>query len=463
VQSPQRPSLGQRFAVVRDAFVDVLTGRGGPNDRTQRLQGQGVLITHAQALAYYEASGLIQNAVDRPAEAAVREWHTIKMPEGHEELGRLLQNRTDELEFRGSKHGGDGKLLELLKFSRINQNGSLIFAGVSGNESLGQGDKHLENEIESGARVEFLNVIQDIDQAAIDVPNNNQYFRKNYNKPRIRIAAIEPHESRYRWLVSGFSGRTMRGISVIQNVLDGVRALDSSLNSAARVVQALSLNIFSSDELAGLTPEKRYEFLLLFKNTIETEGTIALAKDETFQRLMFSVTGLREIFDYMQEFVAGLGRIPKSVIFGKSFGVVSAGEFDLISFAAEVRSSIQETRVRPVCEWLYNLLLREKEGTIAEYLRANKLTPEIDYEIKFPPIFRLDPDSESKVRLTNAQADQLDTAMGKADAQEARNLDPRYDELETEDNDLFGDLDFAAKELERQKAELERLRVSGQD
>ena len=411
--------------VVHDAMIDPLTGRGGENEKAYAAEGHFNRIPYARAMAYYTASWFIQNAVDRPARDAVRESITIECKDP--EFSRLVINRLDELKAR--------EVLEkLLRYQRINSRGSMILAVAEEDTNLNGDVSHQTKDIGSPRKLCKLNVTEDGDRIHVTVPNRFDITKTNYNEPEIRHYGAVIHPSRYRWIVESFNTELLQGISVVQRVIDAAKVLDSSITSSGRIMANLGNYVVNSDELTNLSPEQRIAWLHLFKRMIDTDGVIAMGNQsqEIVSKIQTTLSGIGEAFDFIQEVSAGSSGVPKAVAFGRAFGVVSAGDFDQLNYAAQVKSEIQEKHLRPVLYWLIDLLCKETQGSVYKYIQSKGGIP--DWELEFNDIFKIDPNTEADIRVKHAQADQLDYTMGKATAEELRDLDDRYSELVAPDD-----------------------------
>lgn len=413
-----------QVAIVHDSFIDPVTGRGGVNDKAYAAQGHFTQIPYLTALAYYKASWFIQNVVDRPARDAVREWFTVKCDDP--EFSRRVINRLDELNAR--------EVLEkLLHYQRLNSRGSMILAVAEESNNLNGDVSHQSKPLDRPHRICKLNVTQNGDSIHITIPNKYDVTKADYNEAEIRHYGAIVHRSRYRWICDGFDSDSMYGMSVVQRVIDTAKVLDSATTSSGRIMQNLSNYVVNSSDLVGMNNTDRLDWLTLFKRAIDTDGVIALSPDESISKITASLSGIGEAYDFIQELSAGSSAVPKAVVFGRAFGVVSAGDFDQLNYAAQVKAEIQEKHLRPVLYWLIDLLCKEEQGEVGRYVSGKGGAP--DWEIEFNDIFKIDPATEAQIRLSNAQADQIDSTIGKATSDELREKDPRYTELVEDEED----------------------------
>jgi phage-related protein (TIGR01555 family) len=393
-----------------DALIDPLTSRGSTTDRTQRLVGKTVINSNTKNLSYYIANGFVQNIIEIPAEDATREWITIETNLDAESedvnFSKMIEDRMTEL-------GIQSKIFNLIRYARLYAKGSFLYYAVKAHQS--QQDNILAEPIpEEIQSIEFIK-------------NTSDPTKKDYNEIKFTMAGWEIHPSRISWLVNSFIPEMLTGISIVQTIQDAIIAQDNGLWSTATMLNAMALNIFKSDEIADLSPTQKGELLAKIKHLMITLSAIALKNDESMEQLTLNVTGMKEIFDFIFENLAGLSRIPKIILLGKAHGVVGAGQFDTLNHYANI-SRFQENKLRPILEKIIDLIVKEQNGEIYQELNGNIEDLEVTFD--FNSLWILDPISQADTDLKKSQRDQIDITVGKTSPEEARQLDPRYAGLE---------------------------------
>jgi len=406
-----------------DGLIDPLTTRGSAEDRTQRLRGTNIIIQNSTALNKYIANGFVQNIIEIPAEDATREWITIttNMDGDQSDLDfpKMIQDRMKDLSIQE-------KIFNFIRYSRMYAKGSFLYYAVKANQ-VQEGEILSEPMPEEIKTIEFINVIDDSDRVTLTNLNMSNPLKKDYNKIKFSIDAKEIHPSRLSWLVNSFIPSETTGISIVQTINDAIVAQDSGLWSSATVLQSMALNIFKSDEIADLSPTQKADLLAKIKHLMITFSSIALKNEEAFEQLTLTMTGMKEIFDFIFENLSGLSRIPKNILLGKAHGVVTAGEYDTLNHYANV-SRFQENKLRPILEKIIDLIIREQNGEIYAALGGN--ADELETEFTFNNLWKLDPVADADRELKFSQRDQIDVTIGKTSPQELRSLDPRYKDLE---------------------------------
>ena len=405
-----------------DTLTDPDTNRGSNTlDRTQRLTGVKRFRSSREYRNLYECNGFIQNIVDQPAEDAVREWITIKTNRDEDlDISRMIENRLTELGVRE-------KMEELIKCSRMYSRGGMLYYGALAGQA--QTDEQLAKEfpIDTLSEIDYINVIDDMDKVSFRNKNTTDPTKKEYNEIEFSIHGRVVHPSRVSWLVNGFNYQNLDGMSIVGTIYDAIVAQDNALWSVSSLVGDMATKIFKSDLIANLSPEKQGELLAKLKHLMNTQSALTLTTKEDFNKLIYNVTGVKELFDFIFDNLSGVSRIPKNILLGKAHGVVTAGEYDTINYYAQVAKE-QENKHRTIIEKIINMIIHEQKGDIWAELNGN--VKDLDWDFKFNPLWKLDPASQATVDLNGAQRDQIDFNIGKAGPEELRQLDKRYEGLE---------------------------------
>lgn len=429
-----------------DAMTDRISGRGTNADRLSTLRPQPMSSHAADSRGWYRSNGFIQNIVDAPAEDATREWISIRTnrdldnPEtGTSGLGinRLIENRMAELDVQS-------KLADLVRFSRMYAYGGFMFIGV--NAEVPQETHLLKDSIPDDFKIEFLNVCGP-ERVSVYQSHASPLSRK-FHKLTYAIDGFTINEERIIHLVNSWLPEEQSGISVIDTIMDAVRAQDTALWSVSSIIYNLAVWIFKSDAVSAMTPGKIAEFVSTVKSVLTTQSALALTDKESFERVGGSqaFTGVKELFDYIFENLAGLARMPKSRLMGQSQGVITAGQYDLLSYYDSI-AKLQEIKLRPIIEYLISLIVKEKEGDIFNMLGGS--IESLDWEFDFNPLWKLGPVEQADIELKQAQRDQAHIAVGVVSPSEIKNI--RYAELESYPAWESTPVDFTDPKIESQE------------
>lgn len=402
-----------------DSLVNYGTGRGTSRDKLEGLRPHVRYISPDEARSWYAANGFIQNIIDEPAEDAVREWIEIRTNRDADlNISRLIINRLDELNARE-------KLKELVRYSRLYAEGGFLYAGI--NATVPQTELVLATPRPAELnRIEFLNVFGP-DKVSI-VDNAVTPLSVDYHAKKYYIQGVSVHESRLKHLVRKYIHEYRMGISVVETILDAVKGQDTALWSVTSLIEEMAVWVFKSPEVKDMAPQKLAELISQMRSVLSTQSKIAIAEDEDIQRISGTDAGkgfLKELFDFIFENLSGMAHMPKSRLMGQSQGVITAGQYDLLSYYEKV-SKFQENELRPILYWLIDMVISEREGAVYKALSGN--IAGLDWELDFKPLWKLAPDEQAKVELAQAQADQIYETTGVLTPSEIKTN--RFGELE---------------------------------
>jgi phage-related protein (TIGR01555 family) len=397
------------FSTRNDGFIEKGTGRGSSTDKVSRISPSASSMTPSEARRWYLSNGFIQTIIDAPAEDAMREWIEIRTnrdednPEtGAEGLGiaRLIENRLADLEVRK-------KLTDLIRASRLYSDGGFLFFGIKAKNP--QDDEALGKPMPADIlRLDYLNVISPEYVNIID--ESYSPLSKLYHRKTFQVQGVNVHSDRMAWMSHSYIPEERRGISVVETIIDAVLAQDTALWSVNHLVFEMAAKIFKSPKVSALSPDKLAEFVAKLKATLSTHSAVALDEGEEFSRIQTGqITGIKEIFDYIFENLSGFARIPKSRLMGQSQGVITAGQFDLLSYYDSI-AKFQELEVRPILEKIITLVVKEKEGEVFRALGGN--IDALDWDFDFNPLWKIGPVEKADIELKQAQRDQIYVTTG---------------------------------------------------
>lgn len=422
----------------KDAMQNVLTKRGTARDKQMYNAPAWQRITNAEARDWEDANGFIANIVGAPAEDATREWITITTNADEQyNLSRMITNRLEEL-------GLQAKIAELVRFMRLYNNGGFLYFGIDSKQILNA--KNFKKSIPVKInKIDFINVF-DSEHVTIENLSRNPLSR-NFNEQKFIINDNEIHNSRIEWMVNGYDYRRKSGRSVVSVVLDAIQAQDTALASITDMLDELSVKVWKSSQVDSASSSKILEFLQLMQTSLNTQSTVALAGDESLERLSSLQTqGLKDIFDFILEVLAGVSRVPKSRLMGQSQGVISAGQYDLVSYYDNI-AKFQELKLRPVIEKTIDLILRER---VSEIGKLDLDFHSLDWSFDFNSLWKLTRKEQAETELTESKADTNYFNIGVLTQSEIRTK--RFEDLE----------EFSAFETAPNFAELPNMLVENE-
>ncbi len=438
-RSGVRPARRNKLAERADAFFNTRTGRGSSRDKTQLVRpGLQTIINSAEAREWYKTNGFVQAIIDAPAEDSTREWidMSTNFDETNEETGeegknisRIIMNRLDELKAKKSTR-------KLVRNSGIYNQGGFMFIGTK--ENAPSTEKNLQNPIKDLKKVEFLNVFGP--EFGHAQANDLTVTSPRFGRPTMFTlgsgapGSTDVHESRVVWLVRKFEEQDNFGISTIQTILDAILAQDTALWSSTHLATEMAIKVLKSPEVRNMKKNDIASTIEGMTNQMSTQAMILLRDDEEFDKKTFSMSGMKELFDFIFENLSGMSQVPKSRIMGNSQGVITAGQYDTINYYENVRR-FQENDVREILERLISMIVVESEGPVREAMGDQ--IKQLDWSFKFNPLWVPDPSEQAKINLQNAQADNIYFTVGAKNSDEIRK--DRFPELEDfEPDDVEG-------------------------
>lgn len=420
-----KDKLATRF----DGLSQSEMGMGGIRDKLDKITPTSTSMSVTEAQNWYSSVGDIQNIVDIPAEDATREWIEITTNRDDLKISRLIQNRFLELGFKE-------KLKELIRYSRMYSMGGFLYYGIDSEipETAVVIEKPMPLEFK---KIDFINVFSP-DKVNVNTDLTDP-LGISYHRPDVRINSIKVHPSRYHWLIQSYLPEKNTGVSVIQTVLDAVKASSIGLWSISSVLSELSIKVFKSPSVNSEDPVKLFELIAVIRQAISTQGVFAAAENESLERLNINIPALKEILDFILDKISGLSKIPKSRLSGQSQGTLTGGQYDLVSYYDSI-AKFQENQLRPIIERAINLIISERSGKV--YSALGGKIQSLDWDFKFKNLWKLSEMESADVGLKTAQADKIYVETGVLAPSEVRKK--RFDDLEEFGNVKSEDLDFGS-------------------
>lgn len=418
-----KKELNQR---ILDGLVQSDMGMGTYRDKIKKITPEFEKIDPVQAQNWYASDGFIQNIIDAPAEDSIREWFTIDTNREDIQLSRLIQNRLTELDFAK-------KLTELIRYIRLFNMGGILYYDID--SKIPQTPNELAKPLRELNKIESIKVFS---------PKNIQFqfdvnpLSKNYDNPKIRIGNAEVHSSRYKWICNGFLPDLQTGISALQTILPAIIAASTTLWSLTNALSELSIKTFKSPQV-DTDETKLVELISLIRHCTSTQSVFAHGVDESLERLNINLGGIDKALDYIMDTLSGLSKIPKSRLFGQAQGSITGGQYDLKTYYDNI-AKFQEIELRPIIDKTIELTLKETSGQIYKEVGNTN----IDWEVKFNPLYKLNEIEQSDVNLKQAQTDQIYINLAVVSPDEVRQK--RFNELEEFSNIKTENLNFETKD-----------------
>ncbi len=419
-----------------DSFFEGSTGRGGKRDKVHNIRpGLEDRIHPQTARLFYRTNGFIQNIVDSPAEDSTREWIKVKTNRDDDKnVNKIILDELDRVESREA-------IRKLVSYSRLYNKGGAMFLGIKA--TAAQTATILKDPLPDQIRsLDYLNVMSE-SKFQIQVERDRPLHPGFGRAKRFQAQGQTVHPSRIFWLVNNYNEDDDIGVSIVQNILDAIKAQDSALWSANQFVFEMAIKVFKSPLVKDLNPSEIFEAVEDMSRVLSSQAMIGLADDETFEKVTGNIQGIKEVFDFIFENLAGLAKMPKSRIMGNAQGVITAGQYDIINYYESVRR-FQNNQIKPIINKLISIVIKATKGKIVEAIGiegANSL----DWSFEFNPLWVPDPKEQSEIDNKNALTDQIYITTGVLTVEEVRNK--RFNDLKEFDKNLGADLEKISSPL----------------
>ncbi|NCN11252.1 MAG: DUF1073 domain-containing protein [Leptospira sp.] len=394
-----------------DSFSHEASGKGTSRDKLSGIHPNANNIQPSSARQFKMSNGFISNIIDVPPMDMVKNWITLKTNRDNDDretgleglgISRLIINRMDELNLRA-------RLVKLLEYERLYNLGGLLYWGIKCD--IPQFDNQLSQELPREIhKIDFVNVIE-ADRFNVHIQSTDP-LSKNYHNHKFWVYGTQVHNSRVEWLVNDFMADEIRGISVLEKILEAIYAQDIALWSVTTNLFESSAKVFKSKNVDLASPKVLSEYMRLLSKTLSTQSFLPITEGDEISRIANtgnSDSNLADSLNHVFDVLSGLSRMPKSKILGQEQGALTAGQYDLISYYDDC-SRQQESKVRPIIEKAIQLIIRERDGEIFKKLGVD--VNSLDWEFTFNPLWKLNPLEEAQMKLQLAQTDQIYITAG---------------------------------------------------
>jgi hypothetical protein len=201
------------------------------------------------------------------------------------------------------------------------------------------------------------------------------------------------------------------GDSVLQTVVDMVNSFTTTYQSISAMVADGKLDVVKIPDMTTNLTEQKYKDRLIerFALSAQTKSVISallLDKEEDWNRVNTSFSGLDMILHEFLTLVSGAAGMPVSILFGQAHGrglqggSTRGGTDDVRSYYDGLATE-QKNEIAPRMGMLDQVLMRSALG---------KPDPNIHYE--WNPLWQLSDDDKAKIALGKAQATQIYATIG---------------------------------------------------
>ncbi|MFO7820054.1 MAG: DUF1073 domain-containing protein [Halanaerobacter sp.] len=424
---------GDSDAIRKDFFESANTNstKGKDGDvLSQQRQVSDNELTYDEMVRIYKNKRMAQNVIDIPAQDATREGFSV--PVENDEDGKIeksIKNELNRLKIQKT-------LRDFIAYERLSGDG-FINIGVedSGNPST-------EVSKDKIKKVNFLQAfsrdfVEDAEKDLNPLSPTFQEFKEfeidigRGNSGSDKTTQIV-HPSRILHLQTRSVETEDWGIPILQSVYDALTILDSTAWSLGQIAYAATFKVFKS---AGVDVSDLDEWKSLnefFEGEFNTSTTAVIGEDDelTHEGPGGDLPNLHDLVKFVWEYLAGCARIPKAHLMGQQQGTITGGQYDSVNYYMRI-AAMQENFLKP------------KVRKIVEYIVAssdNDIPNDTKFEIDFNSLWRLDKETDAKIRKRMAEIDQIYLQTKVLDPEEVKSKRFKDDSLSTEQ--LGDSLDF---------------------
>lgn len=379
-----------------DTLVNFVSKLGTSKDKSYWNQYALNMLQSREQLEFaYRGDWIARKAVDIPAEDATREWRNWQAELEHiqaieaEERRLELQSKTEDALIKARLYGG-----------------SIMLMGLPG-----EPEQPVNVETITKGQLEFVHVLHRFELGTAELERNilSPYYGqpKQYTFTGQVNGMVTVHPSR----VIRFTGRSLPdvtqttdgwGDSILQAVDDAIKNAASSSQNVSALINEAKTDVVKIPNFMSQIGTQTYKDLLFERLTASNTAksilnTILLDKEEEWQRITTSFTGLPDLMKLYMLIACGAVDVPATRFLSQSaVGLGSTGEGDLKNYYDSVASK-QKNKLSPSLAPLDEALLRSALGGRPD---------EITYE--WAPLWQMSETERSEVDLKRAQVFKID-------------------------------------------------------
>lgn len=368
-----------------DTLFNLVTGMGTNKDKTTHTQFAFTQTDKAQLDAAYRSDWISRKVVDIPAYDATREWRTWQAEKQDItaltdlEKSLRVQKKVQMALMRARLYGGAALIMgvndgrkpeEPLDIEKVSKDSFKWLHVVSRHElNAGQTDWNIQSPY-FGQPAFYTRTLQ---HATVTAASKEQQAEAEREAKRFASGGqLTIHPSR----IIRFTGLECPemnmadgwGDSVLQLCQDAIIQLGTVSSSLAALVQEAKVDIVKIPELSERMSNKEYEKRLTDRFALAAMlksiySVMLLDKEEEWERVEQTFTGMPEVMQAYMMMVCGAADIPATRFMGQSpQGMNATGDSDTRNYYDRV-STEQETSITPALDPLDVVLQLSALGT----------------------------------------------------------------------------------------------------
>lgn len=203
------------------------------------------------------------------------------------------------------------------------------------------------------------------------------------------------------------------GLSIIETLEDSLKALDISLWSVCQILYDYTFKVYKTSGIEGMSKEEKTELQMMVDYIFSTEALAIIAPEEDLQKHSTNVSGIKDLLEYVWDYLSAATSIPKTKLKGQQAGAIAGAEFDIQNYYSWINET-QETQLKPIIEYVVELVMESEEFGVDPH------GENIEWEIQFNPLWTASEKELTETRKTQAETDKIYIELGVLKPDEVR-------------------------------------------
>lgn len=417
---------------------DFMRGHGKANNRDMLTRQQASPrrgLSDQEISDIYASNRIVQNIIDIPAEDMTRSGWTLELKD--KTLKDRLESKMKQLDLQDN-------LRQMRVFERLRGDG-FVSIGVTQKNKFALSDPLNEENIKS---IDYLNAFSSMKVESFllnDDVFSNQYgtvssFKLLPSKNFVGVSSQVVHSSRVLHDQTRRLETDREGQSLLEPMWDVITVMDTALWSVGQILYDYTFKVYKSKDIDGMNTEDKQQLGSILDFMFRTEAVALIANDEELTKQSTQVSGIKDLLDFVWDYLAGVARMPKTVIKGQEAGTLTGAQYDVMNYYSRI-AAMQENELRPKLNRMVRLLMRSEEFGVNP--------DKIDWTFKFNPLWSVDSKTDAEIRKLLAESDKIYIENAVLTAEEVRK--ERFKMLDSSGQGKFGgdaaDLSQMAEEI----------------
>lgn len=403
----------EQAKVIRNDFMSG-NGKGyGRDVLTRQAPGVRRKLTNADLSQLYADSAIVQNIINIPAEDMTRSWFTLRMKD--EKLKNDIMSKLADLKAKEA-------FKKMRSYERLRGDG-FISLGVTQSVPFELSDPLDERKLK---RLDYIHAFSGMKVSSF-IPNEDM-FSPNFGQVELfqinrrsqvgqQIAGVLNDNVHATRLIHDQTRRLedeYRGQPLLEPLYDIITVLDTSLWSVGQMLYDFAFKIYKADGVDDMSAQDKNELGMIMDYMFRTEALAIIGANEELKKETTQTSGIKDLLDYVWDYLSGAVRMPKTVIKGQEAGTITGAQYDVMNYYSRI-AAMQENELKPHIERLIRLLLWSSDEL------GGTINPDsLEWEIKFNPLWSVDSKTDAEIRKLVAETDQIYITNGVLTSDETR-------------------------------------------